>query len=107
MSQARAKIAALEAKIAKANAEIVKLKAEAENELDLSGLVPGVAVIFNYGRPASSFTGVVRGVKVPAEGQKGPTIVRIETGTGVDADILSVFPSAITGFVKTDEEAAQ
>jgi hypothetical protein len=98
MSQARAKIAANEAKIAKLQAENLELAAAAENEIDMSKVVAGARVQFNYGRPAKALVGVIKGVKVPAEGQKGGTIVRIEVGEGADADIVSVFPSAITGF---------
>lgn len=100
MPQARAKIAALKAKIEKMQTQVTELEAAAENEVDTSKLAPGVKVQFNYGRPAKSLIGVIKGVKVPAEGQKGGTIVRIETGEGADADIVSVFPSAIVGFVE-------
>lgn len=105
-------IAKKKAQIATLTAEVTALQAKADTEIDPALIVAGVKVDFNYGKAPSlrPLTGTVTGVKVSEPGQKGGTLVRIAVGEGFDAQVVTIFPSAVTKVygpeVPADEAAA-
>lgn len=104
----REKLASVNARIAKLQAEAVTLAANLGNEVDTSKIVAGRVVDFNYGKAPNlrPLTGQVVGVKASTPGEKGGTLVRVAVGEGFDAQIVTIFPSAVTRVVPTAEEQA-
>ncbi len=91
---ARTKIADIDAKIAKLQAARAELEQAALYEVDTSDLKAGDSVDFEFGRGEKrrNMTGVVSAIK-REEGKAG--LVRIVSGEGFDAEIVTVFEASI------------
>lgn len=87
-------IADIDAKIATLTAKRAELQAEADKQFDVNKLKGGEVLVFNYGRgeKVAQKEGVVLGFKAPP---KQAAIIRVQIGTGVDAEIVTVFPSQV------------
>lgn len=94
----REQIASIDAQVAKLAAKKVELEAKVGNEVDTTLIVAGATVDFNYGKSPNlrALTGQVVAVKPNEPGQKGGTLVKIAVGEGFDAQLVVVFPSAVT-----------
>lgn len=105
---AREKIASIDTQIAALQAKRVELEAKVGNEVDTSKVVAGRTVDFKYGKAPNlrDLTGSVVGVKPAVPGEKGGTLVRVAVGEGFDAQIVTIFPSAVTKVYLTEEEQA-
>lgn len=94
----REQIAALEAKLA-------ALKVQAENEIDPSSIVAGATVSFEYGKGDTKRTlsGVITGIK-PADPAvpKSATLIRVAVGEGFDAQIVTIYPTAVRSVAKVE-----
>lgn len=104
----REKLASVESRIEKLKAEAEVLRANLGNEVDTSKIVAGRVVDFNYGKAPNlrPLSGAVVGVKAAVPGEKGGTLVRVAVGEGFDAQIVTIFPSAVTKVHLTEEEQA-
>ena len=102
------KIESLKNQIAKLQTKLAEAIAAGESTITADKLPAGAAVTFNFGKGEDKkvLAGSVLGVVVPAEGQKGGTLVRILTGEGVNTRVVSVFLSAIVTYPKAEEVAA-
>ena len=106
-------MATFKQQLASINARIVNLTAKRDELIPLAAAEVDVAVVnigdvitFRYGRGETKavMTGTVLGLKVPAAGVKGGTIIKVFVGEGVDAEIVGIFPSQI---IKEGEEEVQ
>ena len=101
------KIAKIEAQIEALGAKLADARIKAANEVDPAGIVDGATVTFNYGRAekARVLTGVVLGIK--AAGAKGADVVKVQVGTGVDTEVLSIFKAQVTKIegITSEEQA--
>ena len=93
-----AKVKSLEARIATLQTELEAAKIAAANEVDPAKVVEGVSVDFDYGKKPNvkTLTGLVLGVKVPAEGEKGGTQARVAVGEGFEAQTLTIYVAQVT-----------
>lgn len=98
-------IADLEAKLEKKRAALTSLDQEAENSKAIADLKAGDNVAYAYGRAASRriLNGVVRAT---ATNEKGVTQVKVEYGTGLDAEFHLIDASALL-FSPEQVDAAQ
>lgn len=94
----REQIASQQAAIAKAQAAIVALEARLGEEVDVSQIVAGATVTFDYGKGETKreLTGGVLGVK-PADpaNPKSASLVRVAVGEGFDAQIVTIYPANV------------
>jgi hypothetical protein len=93
-----AKVTALKAKIATLQTELAAAELAAANEVDPSKVVAGASVDFNYGKAPNvkTLTGLVLGVKVPGEGEKGGQQARVAVGQGFDAQTVTIYVASVT-----------
>jgi hypothetical protein len=91
---AHAKIAANTAKIEKLQAENAALAIQAAKEVNTDAIVAGDVVVAEYGRGenARTVTGLVKGIKDEPGKAK---LFKLEVGSGFDAEVVTVFASAI------------
>jgi hypothetical protein len=54
-----------------------------------------IAFLFGRGDKQVEREGKITGIRVPAEGEKGGTVVKVLVGEGYDAEICGVFPSKV------------
>lgn len=104
-------VAKIEAQIAKLTEKLAAAKVAEANNISLDKLVVGVEVAFDYGRAENRTlkSGFILGVKVPAEGTKGQTLVKVQIGQGFDAEIATIYPANIKSIIVpvTEETAAE
>jgi hypothetical protein len=100
-------IAGFASKLEALRARRYELVALAEGELDLSRVEQGTEVRFTYGRAETKkeLVGTVLGRKAQP---KGADLVRISTGEGFDAQVVTVYVHNVTaiGPFETTEQAA-
>lgn len=100
-------IAGFAAKLETLNAKRAELLVAAESELDLSRVEQGTEVRFIYGRAETKkeLVGTVLGRKAQP---KGADLLRISTGEGFDAQIVTVYVHNVTAigpFVSAEQAA--
>lgn len=89
------KLAALRARVAALQVKIAELEAKGEAGDFIAKQGDVVVYLFGRGENVQEYTGTVLGVRQPAEGEKGGTIVKIITGEGYDAEVRGVFMSKV------------
>jgi hypothetical protein len=88
-------IEAIDTKIAALTTKRAELVAKQGLEVDVETLVPGVTQItFVTGKADAkrALTGIFLGSK---RAEKGGTVVKAQVGTGIDTEIIGLFPSQI------------
>lgn len=101
----REDIAALEAKLAKKREQLVALESEGENEKAVADLKTGDNVAYVYGRGEKRR--VLSGeVRAKATNEKGVTQLKVEYGTGLDAEFHLIDAAALL-FTNDQIEATQ
>ena len=110
-----AKIAKLEEQVTKINAKIAALKAGKPVVAKVAKVVfvpeVGAKVLATIGRATATsqprvLEALVLGVKKPAEGEKGSTLVRAQVGEGFDAQVFTLFLTQVAP-VPVAEEAEE
>jgi hypothetical protein len=100
-------VAGFATKLETLNTKRAELLVAAESELDLSRVEQGTEVRFIYGRAESKkeLTGTVLGRKSQP---KGADLIRISTGEGFDAQVVTVYVNNVTaiGPFETAEQVA-
>lgn len=106
-----AQVAKLEEQLKKIAEKIANIKAGKPTKPVKAVFVPAVGerVLATIGRATATtqpkvVEAVVLGVKRPADGEKGPTLVRIESGEGFDKQALTVFLTAVQPLPKAEDD---
>lgn len=102
----REQIAAQQTIIDKAMVAKAALETKLGNEVDPAALVTGVIVNFTYGKGDTKreMTGQILGRKDPAEGEKGSALLKVASGAGYDAVIVTIYPAQVTSVVTPAQE---
>lgn len=105
----RVQIADIDAKIEKLQVERVGLEAKLGDEVDTSAVQKGVSITFNYGKAPNvrSLDGLVLGRKDAEPGTKGGDLVKVAVGEGFDAQIVTIYPTAVTKIHAAEEAVAE
>lgn len=108
MKSIQEQIKSKEAQIVKLQAAIAELEVKALNTVNYDDVQQGRIVTFNYGKAPNvrSLSGLVLGRKDKGEGVKGPDLVKVAVGSGFDAQVLTIFPQAVTAIEPVAAEAA-